>query len=64
MAATLDRAGAIVPDDVGTRIGRAFVDLEWRADTKPLHAVIQQAITKDPAIANEIAEIWLLLRAM
>ena len=61
MAATLDRAGAIVPDDVGTRIGRAFVDLEWRADTKPLHAVIQQAITKDPAIANEIAEIWLLL---
>ena len=61
MAATLDRAVAIVPDDVGTRIGRAYVDLEWRADTKPLHAAIQQAITKDPAIANEIAEIWLLL---
>jgi len=61
MAATLDRAVAIVPDDVGTRLGRAWVDLEWRADTKPLHAAIQQAITKDPAIANEIAEIWLLL---
>jgi serine/threonine protein kinase/tetratricopeptide (TPR) repeat protein len=61
MAATLDRAVAIVPDDVGTRLGRAFVDLEWRADTKPLHAAIQQAITKDSAIVNEIAELQLLL---
>lgn len=61
MAATLDRAVAIVPDDVSTRIGRAMVDLEWRADTKPVHAAIQQAIRKDPAIANEIAEIRLLL---
>ena len=61
MARTLDRALAIVPDDVGTRIGRAMVDLEWRADTKPMHAAIQQAITKDPAIANEIAETWLYL---
>ena len=59
MAATLDRAIAVVPDDVGTRVARGIVDLEWRADTKPLHATIQQAITKDPAIANEIAEIWL-----
>ena len=61
MARTLDRAIAIVPDDVGTRLGRAFVDLEWRADTKPLHAAIQQAVTKDPAIVNEIAELQLLL---
>jgi serine/threonine-protein kinase len=61
MAAMLDRAVAIVPDDITTRLGRAFVDLEWRADTKPLHAAIQQAITKDPAIVNEIAELQLLL---
>ena len=61
MAAMFDRALAIVPDDVSTRVGRAFVELEWRADTKPLHAVIQQAITKDPAIASEFAEIWFLL---
>ena len=61
MAATLDRAVAIAPDDVSTRVGRAFVDLEWHADTKPMHAAIQQAITQDPAIASEIAEVWLLL---
>jgi tetratricopeptide (TPR) repeat protein len=61
MAATFDRAVAIVPDDVGTRIGRAFVELEWHADTKPMHAAIEQAVTKDPAIINEIAEIWMYL---
>jgi len=61
MAATLDRAIAIVPDDVSTRVGRGFVDLGWRADTKPMHAAIQEAITKDSAIANEIAENWLYL---
>jgi len=61
MAATLDRAIAIVPDDVSTRVGRGFVDLGWRADTKPMHTAIQQAIAKDSAIANEIAESWLYL---
>ena len=61
MAATLDRTIAIVPDDVGTRVARGVVDLEWRADTKPMHAAIQQAITKDPAIVIELAESWAYL---
>jgi TolB-like protein/Flp pilus assembly protein TadD len=56
MAATLDRAIAIVPDDVSTRVGRSIVDLEWRADSKPMHATIHQALAKDPAIASEIAD--------
>jgi TolB-like protein len=58
MAATLDRAIAVVPDDVGTRVARGVVDLEWRADTKLMHATIEQAVAKDPAIATEIAESW------
>ena len=61
MANLLDRAIAIVPDDVSTRVARGIVDLEWRADTKPIHAAIQQAITKDSAIAAEIAGLWLYL---
>ena len=61
MAKTLDRAVAIVPDDVSTRLVRALVDLEWRADTKPLHAAIEQALAKDPAIGSEVAENWLYL---
>jgi serine/threonine protein kinase/tetratricopeptide (TPR) repeat protein len=61
MAAILDRAIAVVPDDVGTRVARGIVDLEWRADTKLMHATIQQAIAKDPDIATEIAESWAYL---
>jgi serine/threonine protein kinase/tetratricopeptide (TPR) repeat protein len=58
MAAAIDRAIAVVPDDIGTRVARGFVDLEWRADTKLLDVTIEQAIAKDPAITTEIAESW------
>jgi serine/threonine-protein kinase len=61
MAKTLDRAIAIAPDDVSTRVGRAWVDLEWRADPKPMHAAIQQALAKDPTVAAELAEEWFYL---
>src|SRR4029077_15501467 len=39
-AAVLDRALTIVPKDVDTRVARALVDLDWRADTQPLHKTI------------------------
>ena len=61
MAATLDRAIAVVPDDVGTRVARGVVDLDWRADTKLMHATIEQALAKDPAILPEIAGFWAYL---
>ena len=37
---------------------RAAVDLEWRADTKPLHSAIDAIITEDPKAAAQIAESW------
>ena len=61
MAKTLDRAISIAPDDVNNRVQRGVVDLESRADTKPMHAAIQQAMAKDPGIAAEIAENRLYL---
>ena len=61
MAKTLDQAVMIAPDDVSTRVARAIVDLEWRADPKPMHDTIAQAIAKDPAISAELAEGWLYL---
>jgi len=61
MAATLDRAIAVVPDDISTRVARGYVDLEWRADTKLMHATIEQALAKDPAIVTEIAGAWAYL---
>jgi TolB-like protein/Tfp pilus assembly protein PilF len=60
-AAVLDRALAIVPKDVDTRVARAFVDLDWRADPRPLHATIEAILAEDPAAAATFADSWLTL---
>src|SRR5947199_5451020 len=49
MAAVLDRALEVKPGDVGTRIGRARVDLDWHADTKPLHTTIDANLAEEPS---------------
>jgi TolB-like protein/class 3 adenylate cyclase/Tfp pilus assembly protein PilF len=61
MAAVLDRAHAIVPHDVDTKVARALVELEWRADTRPLHTVIDTVLAENPAIASTLADTWLTL---
>jgi serine/threonine-protein kinase len=61
MAAVLDRAHEIVPNDVDTRVARALVDLRWRADTRPLHAMIDTVLSENPAIASTLADTWLIL---
>jgi TolB-like protein/class 3 adenylate cyclase/Tfp pilus assembly protein PilF len=61
MAAVLDRAHEIVPNDVDTRVARALVDLRWRADTQPLHAMIDTVLSENPAIASTLADTWLIL---
>src|ERR1700720_3123453 len=61
MAAVLDRAQAIVPHDVDTKVARALVDLRWRADTRPLHTVIDTVLSENPAIASTLADTWLTL---
>src|SRR5437867_1005389 len=38
--ATLQRILEITPDDIAVASGIAFVDLDWRADTAPLHQFI------------------------
>jgi tetratricopeptide (TPR) repeat protein len=59
MAAALDRALAIAPGDPTFRTWRAQVDLESRADTQPLHNVIESIVTEDPNAVGVIAEQWL-----
>jgi len=61
MAATLDRALAIAPKDVTTKVRRAWVDLEWRADTKPLHATIDTILAENPSVAPVLVDRWILL---
>ena len=58
-AAAWDRALAIAPGNVMSRVGRARVDLESRADTRPMYEVIQSIITDDPSAVDVIGERWL-----
>ncbi|HTG27259.1 MAG TPA: hypothetical protein VK818_03460, partial [Methylomirabilota bacterium] len=61
MTGTLDRALAITPKDIPTRIRRAWVDLEWRADPKPLHTAIETILAEDPNAVSQVAGRWILL---
>ena len=61
MAATLDRVLAMAPKDIPSRVQRATVDLQWRANPKPLHATIQTILAEDPNAAPVLVEQWLLV---
>jgi len=56
-----DRAIAVAPDDPNFIAQRATVELDWHADTKPLHAAIDQILARDPSKAATIADQWLYL---
>jgi TolB-like protein/class 3 adenylate cyclase/Flp pilus assembly protein TadD len=58
LAAVLDRALNLVPSDPDTRMARALIDLEERADSRPVHATIEAVVAEDPAAAKSIAEKW------
>jgi serine/threonine-protein kinase len=61
MAATLDRALTLAPDDVALRTQRAAVALSSHADPKPLHATIQTILAENLNAAPLLADYWLLL---
>ena len=61
MAAMLDRALEVKPGDVATKAARARADLDWHADTKPLHTTIDAILAEDPSAAPSIATSWLIL---
>lgn len=61
MAAALDRALALIPRDLDTRVTRAVVDLEWKADTRPLHEAVRTILAEDPATAGDLAANWFYL---
>jgi serine/threonine-protein kinase len=58
-ATTLDRALAIAPNDVPSRVRRAWVDLQWRSDPKPLHTAIETILAGDPTAAPVLVNQWL-----
>jgi TolB-like protein/Flp pilus assembly protein TadD len=58
-AIMLERALAIKPGDVDTKVARAFVELDWKADTRPLHQLIDSIRADNPSIVPSIADSWL-----
>jgi TolB-like protein/tRNA A-37 threonylcarbamoyl transferase component Bud32 len=60
-AAALDSVLAIAPKDITTKVRRAWIDFQWRADTRPLHATIDALLAQDPNAAPLIVFQWLEL---
>ena len=56
----LDRALAIEPNHAETKVVRANVDLDWKADTRPLHQVIDEIRAGNPAGVRGVANNWLI----
>jgi len=59
-AVVFDRALAIEANDVETKAGRAAVEFDWRADTRPLHQLIDELHKKDLGALQSVADTWLL----
>ena len=58
--AVLARALAFDPNEAITRAYHAFVDFEWKADTRPLQQVIASIRATNAAAVPTIANFWLL----
>ena len=56
--AALDRALAIVPDNVETRTNRGEYYLFWKADTRPLHQTIDAILAQGPSAIASAAGSW------
>ena len=56
--AALDRASAIVPDNVETRAIRGVFYICWKADTRPLHQTIDAILAQGPGAIARAADTW------
>jgi tetratricopeptide (TPR) repeat protein len=58
--AVLDRALALRPNDLEVKVDRANVEIDWRANTGPVHQLIDEIHAKDPGALQGVADYWLL----
>jgi TolB-like protein/Tfp pilus assembly protein PilF len=56
--AALDRALAIVPDNIETRATREEFYVYWKADTRPLHQMIDAILVLGPSAMASAANSW------
>jgi len=57
--AVLDRMLAIKPNDAETKAMRASMELDWKADTQPMHQLIDETRAKSHAAIQSVADSWL-----
>ena len=57
--AAFDRAQLIEPDDVLTKVGSAWIELEWKADPGPLHQTINSIRATNPEAMRHIVDGWI-----
>jgi TolB-like protein/class 3 adenylate cyclase/Flp pilus assembly protein TadD len=60
-ARTYDRALTLVSGDPNTRIARAQVELDWRADIKPFQTTLATLIAEDPSVAPDVDDPYFAL---
>jgi tetratricopeptide (TPR) repeat protein len=58
MAAALDRALTVIPGDIDTRLISALVELESKADPKPLRETVARVLSERPESAPDVAAQW------
>jgi TolB-like protein/Tfp pilus assembly protein PilF/predicted Ser/Thr protein kinase len=58
--AVLERMLLIQPKDVDTKVSRALVELDWKANTRPLHQVMGEIRAKEPDAIQSVADTWLV----
>ncbi|MEO7724529.1 MAG: hypothetical protein ABIU29_07565, partial [Chthoniobacterales bacterium] len=55
----MDRALSVNPSDVDTQVVRAFVELDGKADARPLHETIDAIQSNNPDKLPSVADSWL-----
>src|SRR5215471_9049804 len=58
-AAALDRVIAILPGDEISKVARVWVEMEWKADTKPLADMIAPILKQNPAAATTFTQYYI-----
>jgi tetratricopeptide (TPR) repeat protein len=57
-ATMLDRALTVVPNDILVKGARAWIDIDWKADVRALHEMIEAILARDPASISDAADNW------
>jgi len=53
-----DRVLTIKPNDAEAEVASAFVELDWKANTEPLHQSVDKIRTKGPVGIQSVADSW------